>query len=880
MNKFKIEKKQLKNGMTILVRPTHHIPEVDIQIWYDVGSKDECAGERGMAHLIEHMMFKGTEKLSESDINLITHKLSGYSNAFTSYDYTGYLFKFPKNVWHESLPVFAECMQNARFEEQMLFSEMQAVIQELKMYKDDYQSSLIERMMATIFSEHPYHYPIIGYKHNLLSLKRDNLYSFYKKHYYPANATLVIVGAVDSKDVFKRAEKIFGHIASPEKVIKPESFFHKDIERTSVTLYRAVENSWCFYAYKTPGLSTETKFLFDMAALILGNGRSSRLFKKLVNEKQLVVDVSCFAYDLFEAGLFFIAVQPKNEKDILEIEKIIKEEITNIINFGLKDWEFTRIKKKAQMDYLSLLESNNRQASTIGETYLATGKIDYIDTYLEKIQKATTEDLQNVLQEYLSEFVQHIGYLLPAKAEEKKKLISIQEQSDELDKKILEKNVRTKKVEDGKAFESIEYKPLEKFDYPKPKTFRLENGLEVIYLNNPHVPQTSMILNFQANFLYEPEKLSGISTLTSNMLLEGTITHPGDELSKFIESQGIQISSSTGNIALKLLSADLQTGFNVLREIVTEPGFEQNHVDKIKNNMLIDLQEFWDTPVAFVNQLARDIIYKSHPYRKNSFGTKETVSQLKQKDIFDFYGKYISPQGATLVVVGDLNQYKQGELEILMNRVFKEWKGNKIEQLILPKISYNELQTINYEIDRDQVVLAFAAPSITRTDEEYDKLAILDTVLTGGSSGSMSSRLFQLREQTGLFYSIGGSLVSGANKGQGMMLIKTIVSVDKVRSAEKIIEETINYLGEKGISEEELFMAVNELITSSVRLFESNMQIANAFLFIKKCALGFDLFDKRGGILSILDMYAVNNTAKKFCSKRDFSRIRVGRKCW
>ena len=875
--KFEVQKKQLKNGMTILVRPTHHIPEVDIQIWYNVGSKDERAGERGMAHLIEHMLFKGTDKLSETDINVITSKLSGYSNAFTSYDYTGYLFKFPRNVWSESLPIFADCMQNARFEEQMLFSEVKTVVQELKMYKDDYHSALIERMMTLIFTKHPYHYPIIGYKDDLLALTRDDLFAFYKKHYHPGNATLVVVGDVDAKEVFEKAEKEFGSIPAQKDYKKLESFFCEDVENTAATLYRAVENPVCLYTYKTPGAIEEKSYLFDMASLILSNGRSSRLYKKLVNEKQLAVDVYCFSYGLFEKGLFFIGVQPKKESDINEIEKIINEEIKKIIETPLEDWEFTRIQKRAQMSYLSLLESNNSQASAIGESYLSTGKTDCIDRYLINIKKTTKKEIQSVFANYFKASVQHKGFLLPAKEEEKKELLLIQERSDELDQEILSKFVRTSEIEPAKTSNNIEQKFLEKFEYPSPKEFTLENGLEIIFLHNPHVPQISVTLNFAASYLNESDELGGVSTLMSRMFLEGTKSHPGDELSKFIETQGIQIGSYSGSMALKFLSEDLETGFKVLYEILTEPEFKDEHIKKVQQNMLLELKDFWDTPLAFVNQLAKDAVYKDHPYRKNSLGTKESVEKLSHDDVVAFFKKYISPHDATLVVVGDLSLYKEEKFKNLIQSILGKWQGPEIKQLEIPELSYTEPQTIKYEIDRDQVVIALAAPSITRLDKNFYELAILDTVLTGGASGAMSSRLFQLREQTGLFYSIGGSLLLGSDRGPGMQLIKTIVSCDQVEKAEKIIKNEIKLLGQNGITEEELFMAANDLIASSVRLFESNMQIAQTFLFIKKCGLEFDLFDKRGDILSIINLGDVKSIAEKLCRNQNFSQIRVGR---
>ncbi|MFC1842431.1 M16 family metallopeptidase, partial [Candidatus Dependentiae bacterium] len=170
-----VQKRVLSNGMTVLVREVHNIPKVSMQVFYNVGSKDEKTGEKGIAHLIEHMVFKGTDKLSEMDINATMHKLSGTSNAFTSYDYTGYLFNLPTQHWKEAFPIMAECMTNCAFKDDHLNSEMKAVIQEMKMYRDDYTRHLVFEMLTLIFPDHPYHYPIIGHKQDLYNVRGKDL---------------------------------------------------------------------------------------------------------------------------------------------------------------------------------------------------------------------------------------------------------------------------------------------------------------------------------------------------------------------------------------------------------------------------------------------------------------------------------------------------------------------------------------------------------------------------------------------------------------------------------------------------------------------------------------------------------------------------------
>ena len=190
-------KKTLANGLTVLVRPVESTQKVAIQLWYYVGSKDEKTGERGLAHLLEHMIFKGTPTISEIDIALITKKLSGWCNAHTSADWTNYEFNVPAHNYDQTLPILADCMRNCTFKQDLLNAEFKVVIQELKMNRDNYPRSLVLGLNSAIFADHPYHYPTIGFKQDIWDINQEHLLKFYHKHYVPNNATLVIVGDVN-----------------------------------------------------------------------------------------------------------------------------------------------------------------------------------------------------------------------------------------------------------------------------------------------------------------------------------------------------------------------------------------------------------------------------------------------------------------------------------------------------------------------------------------------------------------------------------------------------------------------------------------------------------------------------------------------------------
>jgi len=414
-----VQKKVLKNGMTILVRPMHNVPKVSLQLWYSVGSKDEKTGEKGIAHLIEHMIFKGTKKLTESDINIVSHMLSGGINAFTSYDYTGYLFNFPTHHWQEALPILADCMVNCSFKDDHLNSEMKAVIQELKMYRDDYQMSMAEELISSIFSDHPYHYPIIGFKQDLWSVHGPDLMKFYKKHYGPNNATLVVVGDVEADNVFEAAELFFGAIPAIENYKKETFFFGEDIVSKSVTLYRDVQQPIIANVFVAPGISNRKEHVLEVASWILGAGKSSRLYKKIVDELKLATSLSTSYWDLFDHSLFFILFEPNKIEDAQKIQELIQQEIDDIIKNGVNAQEVERALKKAQMKLYSVLENSERQAYDIGKYYLSTGDENYIYNYLDVDPIQLGKEVQQLFATYFRSALMHKGLVLPLPVSEK-----------------------------------------------------------------------------------------------------------------------------------------------------------------------------------------------------------------------------------------------------------------------------------------------------------------------------------------------------------------------------------------------------------------------------------------------------------------------------
>lgn len=873
-----VYKYTLKNGLTILVRPTHTIPKVSMQLFYNVGSKNEGTGERGIAHFIEHLIFKGTTgkkslHLSESDINVIAQKLAAYTNAFTSYDYTGYVFDIPTSNWKQVLPIMADCMQHCSFKDDHINSEMKAVIQELKMYKDSYTRDLLLSLVGTIFDDHPYHHPVIGYKQDLWSIDSAGLKKFYQKHYIPNNATLVMVGAVDPEEVLKEVEKVFGHISVDNSYEKSMYYHREDVARKSLTLYRDIQQPEVVLVYTIPGEEHKKSHIIDLVHTLLFNAKSARLYKKLVDELELVTSLSSGDFSMFEHGIFYIHFKPKDMAQVDAIIDIINEEFASIAADGVRDGELNSAVKQVRMDFYQLLENIHSQAYNIGKSFLASGDENYIMNYLQEDMPELQKGVQEIVQQYLRSTVAHRGMVLPLPESERDAWQKIQQESDTEDNHILSARTRTSPVEAPSYAKKMQVNPPIDFDYPKPQVAALNNGATLLHYHNDATPKIDMTISFKARGYYDPEDKQGLYACMMRMLKEGTSTYTAAELAHELESRGIVFAASPGAIIMSMVKEDLEKGLEILVDILNNATFEAKALEKIRTQMKARLQSFWDEPRSFTSQLVKEHIYKGHPYAKNLLGTENSLNAITPEDLKKIYKEFLTPQEATIAIVGDIASY---DVVDVCNKAFEKWQGKKLADISFPEIQVSDIAEYNYPINRDQVVLAFSAPSINRFDPNYDACILFDQIFSGRSLLSLYSRLMQLREQSGLFYTIGGSTISGADEQPGMIYVSTIVSLDRLQEAEDLIKKTIDTVVDS-ITQEELDEARNAIVNSLISYFESNGAIAEAFLFLKRFNLPDDYFDRRNEKLKAITLEDMKRFVHTILSRAPLTVFRVGR---
>ena len=571
--------------------------------------------------------------------------------------------------------------------------------------------------------------------------------------------------------------------------------------------------------------------------------------------------------------LFVILFEPKHEADVVKIDEIISQEIEDIYVNGFRPGELERAVKNAKVRLYDTFEDMQQQATDIGKYYLATGDPEYIFTYLDAPIAEIGNEVRQICCKYLRSAVMHEGLILPISEREKSEWLNLQEQSDQEDKQILLAHMRTSPVEPPIYSKQVHVQQPLPFKFPKATKTVLPNGITLLHGQNETTPKIDIIVDFKAKYYYDPEQLQGVCNFMNRMLTEGTQQYTAQELAQAFESHGILFKAFPGGLSMSLLHDDLQYGLELLREILTNATFPQESLTKVSTQLLADIKAFWDEPNSFSGQLIKEIVYKGHPYSKDVLGTRDSIQRIARNDLIDFYKKYITPRGTRIVLVGSI----QGlDIPSIFNKALGSWQGPDVQDMEFPQLAPIKEHDVNYSISRDQVVLCLAGLSVARTDPEYDKLFLFDQVFGTGVLGSMASRLFQLREQSGLFYTISGSVTVQSNEQPGMTLVKTIVSLDRLQEAEKLIKKTIDEVPDS-VQEFELEEAKRAIVNSLVSNFESNLGIAKSFLFIDRYNLPPDFFDKRGATLAPITVDQVKESAKKILAHKKMVTLRVGR---
>jgi zinc protease len=405
--------KRLPNGLQALVLENHKAPVATVNIFYHVGSRNERFSQTGISHLCEHLMFRGTKKYGPEEFSNIIAENGGEDNAFTSADYTDYFEIINRD--HLDVPLSLEADRMANFAPKGFDSEKAVVMEERRLRTDDSpQEALEEQVQAAAFIAHPYHWPVIGWMHDIQGLTLEDAFNYHAIYYSPQNALVVAVGDFDAAKVMKLIEELFGSIPNGPKPPPVTELEPPQLGERQVMLRHAANLPAFAEAFHTPNFRNgNDAFALEVAGEIIGEGKSARLYKDLVIDKQMVVDVDV-EYDMtsFDPNLFWIAAQMRPGVKAEDVMAEVDRQLATIGNQPPAPSELQKAKNLEEAAFVFGQDSIFREAQLLG-VYQMLGDYHRVDQYLGRIDKVTATDVQRVIKQYLVKTNRTVGLLVP-----------------------------------------------------------------------------------------------------------------------------------------------------------------------------------------------------------------------------------------------------------------------------------------------------------------------------------------------------------------------------------------------------------------------------------------------------------------------------------
>ena len=418
----------LANGLKIVVKEDHRSPVVISQIWYKAGSIDELNGTTGVAHVLEHMMFKGTKNVSSGEFSKKIAAIGGRDNAFTSRDYTGYFQQLHKSELALAMKLEADRMRNLILTKEEFAKEIKVVMEERRLRTDDQPHALVyEKMMSVAYQSHPYRRPIIGWMNDLENMNVDDAQEWYDRWYAPNNAVLVVVGDVDPKEVYSLAQKYYGEIKS--RPIASLALRKPQTEVTQAGIKRLqvkapAQMPYLVMGYHAPVLHDANAdwepYALEMLVGVLDGNDSARLNKELVREKQIASSINA-DYDSTGRGpgMFFLSGTPSEGRSVAELESALRIEIERLINAGVTEKELGRVRAQVVSGHVFQLDSMFYQAMQIGQLESVGLSYRDLDTIIKKLQAVTAKQVREVAIKYLIDDSLTVAVLDPQPLEQR-----------------------------------------------------------------------------------------------------------------------------------------------------------------------------------------------------------------------------------------------------------------------------------------------------------------------------------------------------------------------------------------------------------------------------------------------------------------------------
>ncbi|MEW6144332.1 MAG: pitrilysin family protein [Thermodesulfobacteriota bacterium] len=887
-----ITRYELDNGMTIILEENHSAPVVAVNVWVKTGSACETEGEYGLAHVHEHMVFKGTDKRAVGEIARVIEGSGGDINAFTSFDETVYYVVIASRFMDTALDVLSDAMENSAFDPDELEKELEVVVEEIRRGEDNPGRNLSEKMFSTAFTEHPYGRPIIGTEAGVKSFDRNKVTDFYHKWYAPNNMALVVVGDFDTAKIEPRLEETFGRLRSREL---PECNIAEEPGQKGMKAFvidKPLQEGYFSLAFHIPNAKGEDTPAVDVLANILGGGESSRLYRNIKEDKGLTSNIYAYAYTPMREGIFAVGgtLDPSQSKEAL---REIMKEVMRLKYEPVGDVELSKVKVNIESDAIYTKETMQGQAQKIGYYEVETGDFRYEDVYLDKVRKVTPEEIMRAANKYLTIDNLTAGFLLPSGqvALTEGEVMEIAKQAsdeasrewarnkgngpdevitgEELTEEII---VPSAGMNEGNITAPGSGKAEARVPSAGVSEYVLDNGIKVLIKENPGVPLFAARAAFLGGVRYEDDKTQGMSNFVSRMLTRGTETRSAAQIAEEIESIAGEVQGFSGRnsfgVTVESLSQNFDEALDIFSDVILHPAFDSQEIERARREILSEINREGDNLLRTTVNLFLATLYADHPYKYNPLGTVDTVTEFDGSDLREFYAKYVRPENLVITIVGDVDGKKA--LEEIKEKFGGMKKGASpvpAVNPVTPPSAITEKTETKPDKAQTHIIMGFLAPPLNSEDEYA--FEVLNTILSG-----QGGRLFiELRDKKSLAYTVTSFYTPGLEPGYFGVYIGT--APQKEGEAVKAIKEQLGLVLKDGVTDEELKRAQNYLVGSFEIGLQQNSSQAAKITFDELYGIGWDEYKRYPQEIFAVTKEDVQKAARKYIDLDRYTLIIV-----
>jgi len=837
--RVQVETFTLPNGMEVILHPKRGLPMVAVNLWYHVGPANEAAGRTGFAHLFEHMMFQSSKHVGE-DQYIAMLQAAGASdvNGTTSFDRTNYYATVPANQVELVLWLESDRMGYLldKLDEVVLANQQDVVRNERRQSREGPPYGMAEEAVyQTLFPKgHPYYGVIIGSHEDIQAAKLADVQQFFREFYAPNNATIAVVGDFDPAQVKTLIGKYFGTFRRGPAV-KPLTVETPRIgsERRQVVQAR-VQLPKVYMSWLTPALYKPGDAEADFTAQILGGGRSSRLYKKLVYERQIAQDVSALQSSLQLTSVFEIEATARPGHTAEELEKAIDEELAAMRARPPDAAEMERARNTIETSIIGSLESIGGLADRLNAYNHHTGTPDYLQKDLERYRAVTAAAVQAFARDQLTANGRVVVHAVPGTPPTLAQVATPPPPTPG-------QGQAAQAINPDEPWRAQPPKPgaAKTLQLPTPTSVTLPNGLTLILNERRGLPIVAAQLVFRTGSDANPLDKPGLANFTAAMLDEGTATRNAlqiaDELARLGGSLGTSSSMDATTVSVRSLSNTFPNMLDLMADVVLRPSFPADEIERQRANRVAQLLQQRDNPQAVAAQVTAAALYgPQHPYGYSEIGTEAAVKAMSRADMMAFWKQNLVPNNAALVVAGDISMK---ELQALAQKALGQWQRGTPAQPSLGAPATTKAKIVIVDKPGPQTQVRVASIGAARSSPDFRPLQVTNLAL----GGLFSSRInLNLREKNG--YSYGASSQFTFRRAPGPFQIASAVRLDATAPAVGEIFTEVRGMHDRPVTADELRGAKDALINSLPGAFETSAaavgNFANTFIY----NLGLDYY--------------------------------------